>query len=95
MQSIQPIRAAARAATTFALVLIRAYQAFVRPQLVGTCKFHPSCSEYASEALMRFGLWRGGRLAAARLLRCHPFSPGGLDPVPPPPCDACGQTPGR
>jgi putative membrane protein insertion efficiency factor len=47
-----------------------------------SCRFHPSCSEYATEALKRFGPIKGGWLAAKRLLRCHPFHPGGYDPLP-------------
>ena len=62
--------------------LICCYQALVRPLLVGSCKFCPSCSEYAIEALQRHGLLRGIILAARRLCRCHPFTPGGIDPVP-------------
>jgi putative membrane protein insertion efficiency factor len=46
------------------------------------CRFHPSCSEYATEALKRFGPFKGGLLSAKRLLRCHPFHPGGYDPLP-------------
>jgi putative membrane protein insertion efficiency factor len=52
------------------------------PILGGHCRYVPSCSQYAQEALQRHGAWHGGRLAAARILRCHPFSPGGFDPVP-------------
>ncbi len=72
------------ACVTAALVLIRSYQAWVRPNLVGSCKFCPSCSDYAAEALQLHGVWRGGRLAVRRLARCHPFSAGGIDPVPAP-----------
>jgi len=64
--------------------LVRCYQVMVRPHLIGSCKFFPTCSEYAVEALRTHGLWRGSILAIRRLGRCHPFSPGGLDPVPPP-----------
>lgn len=62
---------------------IRAYQFGVRPLLVGTCRFHPSCSEYAIEAVRIHGPWRGAILAARRLGRCHPARPGGYDPLPP------------
>ena len=66
----------------FAVTLIRAYQMMIRPFLIGSCKFHPTCSEYAIEALQTHGLFRGSRLAFTRVLRCHPFSPGHIDPVP-------------
>ncbi len=64
------------------ILTIRMYQFAVRPLLIGSCKFSPSCSEYAVIALERHGLVRGGTMAARRLLRCHPFGPGGIDPVP-------------
>jgi putative membrane protein insertion efficiency factor len=67
----------------FPIALIRCYQAMIRPHLIGTCKFCPTCSEYAIEALRTHGLLRGSALAVRRILRCRPFSPGGLDPVPP------------
>ncbi|MFO1426863.1 MAG: membrane protein insertion efficiency factor YidD [Steroidobacteraceae bacterium] len=63
--------------------LIRLYQLVVSPWLGPRCRFHPSCSHYALEALEVHGLLRGGWLAARRLGRCHPWHPGGLDPVPP------------
>jgi uncharacterized protein len=67
----------------FVLVLfIRAYQFAVRPLLAGGCRFVPSCSEYAVEAISRHGAWRGTWLTARRLSRCHPWSRGGFDPVP-------------
>ncbi|UCC31359.1 MAG: membrane protein insertion efficiency factor YidD [Phycisphaerales bacterium] len=69
----------------FVLVFtIRCYQASLRPLLFGSCKFCPTCSEYAIEALQTHGLGRGLALAVRRLARCHPFSPGGIDPVPDP-----------
>jgi uncharacterized protein len=61
---------------------IRAYQYVLSPLLGPTCRFYPSCSQYALEAVERFGVLRGSYLAARRLLRCHPFHPGGFDPVP-------------
>jgi hypothetical protein len=67
------------------VVVIRLYQGLLRPLLIGHCKFHPTCSEYAVEALHAHGPLRGGWLALRRVARCHPFGPGGLDPVPPPP----------
>ncbi len=65
-----------------ALALIRFYQRTVSRDLPPACRFVPSCSEYAYEAIAKYGLWKGGRLALKRLSRCHPFSPGGYDPVP-------------
>lgn len=64
------------------LLLIRIYQWTLSPLLGPTCRFEPSCSRYAAECLRRFGLVRGGWLAARRLLCCHPFHPGGNDPPP-------------
>lgn len=65
-----------------ALGLIRGYQLFVSPVLGSRCGFYPTCSAYTVEAVERFGLFRGLGLGLRRLSRCHPFSPGGVDPVP-------------
>jgi len=62
--------------------LIRLYRYFISPLLGNRCRFHPSCSEYAVEALQRHGAWRGTWLAMRRLSRCHPWHSGGFDPVP-------------
>ena len=62
--------------------LLRAYRWLVSPLLPPACRFYPSCSEYAEEALARHGAWRGGWLAVRRLCRCAPWHPGGCDPVP-------------
>ncbi len=59
--------------------LIRIYQIAVSPLLPRACRFYPSCSQYALDALVRHGAWRGSLLAAARLARCHPWNPGGVD----------------
>jgi putative membrane protein insertion efficiency factor len=64
-----------------ALVPIRLYQRLVSPMLGARCKYYPSCSEYAVQAIRRFGILRGLVLAGWRLLRCNPWSHGGLDPV--------------
>jgi putative membrane protein insertion efficiency factor len=65
------------------VLLVRAYRAVLSPLLPpGTCRFHPSCSAYALGALERHGAARGSWLAVRRLARCHPFHPGGIDPVP-------------
>lgn len=62
--------------------LIRAYQLLLSPFLGNHCRFTPSCSRYASEAIARYGAAKGTWLAVKRLLRCHPFCEGGYDPVP-------------
>jgi uncharacterized protein len=61
---------------------IRCYQVILSPLLGPRCRFYPSCSNYALEALERFGLLKGGYLSLYRILRCHPLSKGGVDPVP-------------
>jgi len=66
------------------IALIRAYQWFISPLLGPHCRFYPSCSQYACEALERHVALRGSGLALRRLLRCHPWHPGGVDPVPEP-----------
>ena len=62
--------------------LIRGYQRLISPVLPPSCRFHPSCSQYALEAVTRYGTLKGSWLATRRLARCHPFHPGGFDPVP-------------
>ena len=61
---------------------VRLYQRLISPMRPPTCRFYPSCSAYAVTALTRFGPLRGGWLAARRIGRCHPWNPGGVDPVP-------------
>ncbi len=65
------------------LMLIRGYQLFISPLIGPRCRFYPTCSHYALEALRVHGLRRGGWLALRRICRCHPWHPGGVDPVPP------------
>ena len=65
-----------------AALLIRLYQLAVSPLLGPRCRFHPSCSHYALQAMDRFGFVRGSWLAVKRIARCHPWNPGGYDPVP-------------
>jgi hypothetical protein len=64
------------------LALLRGYQYAIRPMLGTNCRFAPSCSDYAREAIERHGAMRGAWLATRRVLRCHPYHPGGYDPVP-------------
>ena len=64
------------------LVLIGAYQYALRPMLGANCRFAPSCSDYAREAIAKHGAWKGTLMAMRRILRCHPYHAGGYDPVP-------------
>ncbi len=70
---------------TVLIALLRFYKLAVSPFLGNRCRFYPSCSDYAREAIQYHGAARGSYLAARRLCRCHPFSAGGVDPVPPAP----------
>ena len=65
-----------------AVAVLDLFKRFLSPLLPRACRFEPTCSVYAREAIERHGLARGLALSARRLLRCHPFHPGGLDPVP-------------
>jgi hypothetical protein len=67
---------------TLLLLLLRAYKLGISPVLGQNCRFYPSCSDYAAEAIREHGAEKGGMLAARRLCKCHPWHPGGLDPVP-------------
>ena len=60
--------------------LVRAYQVVLSPLLGGSCRFQPSCSAYFIEAVQKYGPWRGSWMGVRRILRCHPFHPGGHDP---------------
>jgi len=64
-----------------ALAVLQFYKRWISPSLLPSCRYVPTCSEYAMEAIERFGIFRGGLMAAWRLLRCHPFVKGGYDPV--------------
>lgn len=78
---------------TTALLLIRCYQRLLSPALGAVCRYEPSCSRYAYEAIERFGATGGGWLAVKRLARCHPWHIGGFDPVPADLARASAQTP--
>ena len=65
-----------------AVLLIRGYQRFISPAFPPSCRFTPTCSAYALTSVERYGLIKGGWLAAKRIGRCHPWNPGGYDPVP-------------
>lgn len=67
---------------TIALLIIRFYQKFISPALPPSCRFHPTCSNYGYQAIEKHGFFVGGWLAVKRISRCHPFNPGGYDPVP-------------
>ena len=84
MEALPPARGAGRVSSRFRSVLvfpIRVYQRLISPLLGQHCKYYPSCSEYAVQAVQRFGILRGLVLAGWRLLRCNPWSDGGYDPV--------------
>jgi len=76
----------------FLLLLIAAYQRVISPLLGPACRFEPSCSCYTATCIERFGALRGGALGLSRILRCHPFHPGGVD-LPPLPSDSAGGAP--
>jgi len=65
-----------------AMLLIRGYQKFISPLTPPSCRFQPTCSSYALTSIERYGLFKGGWLATKRIAKCHPFHPGGYDPVP-------------
>ncbi len=78
----QALAALERACRDLLIAGIKGYRFFLSPWLGNQCRFHPTCSAYALTAIERFGVVLGGWLAVRRLLRCHPWHPGGVDPVP-------------
>ncbi len=79
--------------TRLLLLLIGFYQRWISPAFGPRCRFYPSCSSYAATSLTRHGLLHGGALAVRRIGRCHPWNPGGPDPVPPVPRHSYSRTP--
>jgi putative membrane protein insertion efficiency factor len=71
-----------RRSVRVALLVVRGYQLLVRPMLSGQCRYLPTCSEYAAEAIATHGVLRGGWMGVTRVMRCHPFGGSGFDPVP-------------
>jgi putative membrane protein insertion efficiency factor len=67
---------------TFVLALIRFYQRLISPMLGSNCRYYPTCSHYMVQAIEKYGVAKGGWMGMRRILRCHPWSPGGFDPVP-------------
>ncbi|MDO5441743.1 MAG: membrane protein insertion efficiency factor YidD [Bacillota bacterium] len=67
---------------SFLIVLISFYRSYISPRFPSSCRYTPTCSEYALEAIQKYGALKGGWLAFKRILRCHPGKPGGYDPVP-------------
>jgi len=63
------------------LALIRFYQAYISPMLGSNCRYYPTCSHYLSDAIVKYGVLRGGWMGIRRIGRCHPWAPGGYDPV--------------
>ncbi|MGE5480167.1 MAG: membrane protein insertion efficiency factor YidD [Chloroflexota bacterium] len=66
---------------TIAILIIKFYKAAISPFLPPSCRFYPTCSQYAMEALEKYGFLKGSKMAVKRVLRCHPGNPGGFDPV--------------
>jgi len=64
------------------IFIIRFYQKIISPLTPPSCRFYPTCSSYGLEAIKRYGAFKGGYLTIKRILKCHPFHPGGIDPVP-------------
>jgi len=84
VQGVRPteVSIGGRVVVGLALTLIRVYRLVISPLMPRCCRFIPSCSEYAEQALMRHGILKGSKLSVLRILRCHPFGGSGMDPVP-------------
>jgi len=75
--------------------VVRFYQLFISPIIGPRCRFYPTCSHYTIDAIKQHGVLKGGWLAIKRIVRCHPYNPGGVDPVPPCTQDTCAKKKGR
>ena len=84
IETDEPVELSETMAVRAAVALVRAYQVIIRPLLTGSCRFLPTCSEYAIQSLHAHGVIRGGWMSLRRVMRCHPFGGSGLDPVPAP-----------
>ena len=82
MKPLHPIRKPSDLLTWLLILFIRIYQRFISPLTPPSCRFTPTCSQYALEALRKYGPFKGSWLALKRLLRCHPLGGSGYDPVP-------------
>ena len=82
MKAMESVRRLVRLPGRAAILLLRGYKRFISPLLPPACRFVPTCSEYAAEAIGKYGIVKGSALALWRLLRCHPLCRGGHDPVP-------------
>ncbi|MCP4900368.1 MAG: membrane protein insertion efficiency factor YidD [bacterium] len=81
-ERVRPVSEKGSIAARGALVILRSYKKWLSPILPPACRFEPTCSEYAMEAISKYGAVRGSWMGLYRLLRCHPFHRGGFDPVP-------------
>ena len=79
--AISPFRGGALVVRYVCIGLLTVYRACLSPMLGPACRFHPTCSVYAQDAIDRYGVLKGAMMAGRRLLKCHPFHPGGVDPV--------------
>lgn len=84
-----------RVASSFLLALIWLYRVTLSPFIGRQCRYEPTCSQYAVDAIREYGPWRGAWMGTKRILRCHPFVKGGYDPVPPKAAEKDAETPGR
>ena len=82
MKTLHPIRKPSDLLTWLLILFVRIYQRFISPLTPPSCRFTPTCSQYALEALRKYGPFKGSWLALKRLLRCHPWGGSGYDPVP-------------